>query len=279
MLHYSEAHLDTLGLCYFLALRRREATLFPEFKVLVLDDVMHSVDAKHRVRFASLIKSEFADHQVLIVTHDRIFYDRIRQLFGNAGFNYLSLNAWDIDRGPVCGDPSTDLDRIISEEHRLTKSAEELSSAGGRLFEWLLRQLTERLEIAIPARFVRRHDIGSMWPPLAAKLKRQRYFTEIHTVLVDSLIANGWVRNETGAHYNEPESPVDPDEVRTFAALLAGLYHATWCGDCGSFIKKQSDEDWRCDCNHTAYCKTKEAPPLASADIHSGTGQAVPEDV
>jgi energy-coupling factor transporter ATP-binding protein EcfA2 len=253
LLHYSEAHLDTLGLCYFLALRRREADRFPEFKVLVLDDVLHSVDARHRTRFASLIKSEFADHQVLVVTHDRIFYDRLRHTFGTAGFNYIALNAWDIDRGPVRGDPSTDLDRILSEEDRLSKSAEELSGAGGRLFEWLLRQLTERLEIAIPARFIRRHDIGNMWPALALKLRRQRYFRESHATLADDLDANGWVRNELGAHYNEPESPVDPQEVRTFAGLLAGLYVATYCNTCGTFIKKYAEHDWRCDCGANGF--------------------------
>ena len=41
LLYYSKFHLDTLGLCYFLALRRREANHFPDFKLLVLDDVVH----------------------------------------------------------------------------------------------------------------------------------------------------------------------------------------------------------------------------------------------
>jgi hypothetical protein len=51
--YFSESHLDTLGLCYFLSLRRREADLNPDFKLLVLDDVLHSVDADHRRRIAS----------------------------------------------------------------------------------------------------------------------------------------------------------------------------------------------------------------------------------
>ncbi len=73
LLHYSDSHLDTLGLCYFLAVRKYEAERNPGFKVLVLDDVLHSVDADHRARFATLLKREFSDHQIIITTHDRHF--------------------------------------------------------------------------------------------------------------------------------------------------------------------------------------------------------------
>jgi energy-coupling factor transporter ATP-binding protein EcfA2 len=257
LLHYSESHLDTLGLCYFLALRRREADKQPGFKVLVLDDVMHSVDSRHRGRFAVLLKEKFGDHQIILTTHDRIFYDRVRQTFGTGGYNYLVLTGWDIERGPVRGDASTDLDRVLDEQSRLTRSAEELSAASGRLFEWLLRQLTERLEVAIPARFTRRNDIGSMWPPLAKKMKSQRHFQASYPTLVDDLVGNGWVRNELGAHYNEPEAPVDPEEVRQFAEHLATLYTATYCSGCSSFIKKLGDHDWRCDCGDRGYCTAR----------------------
>ena len=40
--YFSESHLDTLGLCYFFALRKREAQKTPEFRLMVLDDVMHA---------------------------------------------------------------------------------------------------------------------------------------------------------------------------------------------------------------------------------------------
>jgi hypothetical protein len=161
----------------------------------------------------------------------------------------------------VRGDASTDLDRVLDEQSRLTRSAEELSAASGRLFEWLLRQLTERLEVAIPARFTRRHDIGSMWPPLVKKLKSQRHFQAAYPTLVDDLVGNGWVRNELGAHYNEPEAPVDPDEVRQFARHLATLYKATYCSECSSFIKKLGDHDWRCDGGHRGYCTARGSAP------------------
>ncbi|GAG43805.1 unnamed protein product, partial [marine sediment metagenome] len=160
LLHYSESHLDTLGLCYFLAIRKRESQQNPNFKLLVLDDVLYSVDAQHRSRFANLLKDNFNDHQILITTHDPVFYDKLRQTLGGNEVEYVRLTNWDIERGPTLGDPSTDLDRIVSEQQRQTKSTEELSGAGGRFMEMLLMRLTERLLINVPAKFESRYTIN-----------------------------------------------------------------------------------------------------------------------
>ena len=61
------------------------------FKVLVLDDVLHSVDAAHRGRIATLLKSEFADHQIVLVTHDKFFYERVRSVSARTAINTLPL--------------------------------------------------------------------------------------------------------------------------------------------------------------------------------------------
>jgi hypothetical protein len=253
LLYYSESHLDTLGLCYFLALRRREANLFPDFKLLVLDDVVHSVDSPHRERLARLLSENFADHQIIITMHDRLFYERVRAVLGTSGVSYLSLLDWDIERGPIRGDASTDLDRICVPQVRETKSPEELAAAGGRFFEFLLRELTEALEVAIPARFKRRNDIGTMWPPTAKKLRKNKEFQARHPGLVEQLDANKWVRNEIGAHHNEAEAPVDPSETRRYAELLAQLHGAVHCQGCRSLIEKHGDNDWRCRCGELRY--------------------------
>ena len=253
LLHYSESHLDTLGLCYFLAVRRREAAQNERFKVLILDDVLHSVDADHRDRIAKLLKREFTDHQIIIATHDWHFFERLRAALGTNDFKYLAVTDWDIERGPITSDPSTDLDRILSKEQRETKGHEELVGAGGRLFEWMLKQLTERLEVAVRARFERKQDIGNLWPPLCSKLRRHASFTGAHPTLAGDLSNSTWVRNACGAHHNETASAVTPGEVREFADLLAALYSATHCDDCGAFNAKKDNDDWRCDCATITY--------------------------
>lgn len=255
LLHYSESHLDTLSLCYFFALRRHEADMRPLFKMLVLDDVMHSVDADHRARIAEVLKEEFSDHQIVITTHDIHFFDALRRELGANGYHYLRINNWDLERGPVLGDPLTDFDRIMVAEEREKLGQETLAAAGGRFFEWLLKETTEALDVAIPARFKRGHDLGNLWPPLAAKLRRQKGFVAAHDGLVEALEQNSWVRNNCGAHFNDDPVPPTPEEVRAFAAMLASLYEALHCPNCRKFIGRQQNDDWRCVCGNQAYPK------------------------
>src|SRR4029077_3187753 len=103
-------------------------------------------------------------------------------------------------------------------------------------------------QVSIPARFSREHDIGSMWPSLAAKLRQQRGFTALYPTLVTDLERNGWVRNACGAHYNETASAPSQPEVQEFAALLAKLHSAMWCPTCREFIRRGDHDAWICSC-------------------------------
>lgn len=254
--YYSESHLDTLGLCFFLAIRKLEIEGAQLFKLLLIDDVLHSVDAEHRTRLAQLLKNHFADHQIVLVTHDKNFYERLKATLGG-GYKYVAISSWDIDTGPHLSDPSTDLDRVLDPATREGKSHEELAAAGGRFFEWLLKELTEKLQVSIVARFTHGHDIGSMWPPLAAKLDKNKGFSTAHPGLVKRLNDNSWVRNKIGAHHNEQESPVTPKEVTEFLDALAELYKATTCAEekCGTAIEasKTNRDVWRCGCSKLQY--------------------------
>jgi len=116
----------------------------------------------------------------------------------------------------------------------------------------MTKQLDERLDVAVVARFERSPDLGLLWPPLAKKLRSSRAFMEAHPRVVSDLDENAWVRNAVGAHSNEEASAVTPDEVREFAGGLANLYVANHCG-CGSFISKQRDGNWRCDCARLSF--------------------------
>lgn len=220
---------------------------------------MHSVDADHRDRIARLLKEKFSDHQIVIVTHDSIFYQRLRSIFGS-NYEYVYFTNWSLEGGPVRIQASTDIDRITSAQMRNTMAQDELAGACGRFGEWLFMQLDERLQVAVQARFSRPHDLGSLWPPLAAKLKKQGSF-ESKKGIVDRIDGSQWVRNKVGAHYNEPESPVTPAEVRELAEALNDLFGATFCQDCGNTIAKVDDKTWHCECGLLKYAPAAETAP------------------
>lgn len=92
--YYSEAHLDTLGLCVYLALARRSGDA-----IVVLDDVLTSVDEEHLERIIQLLTEEAAHlGQLIITTHSRPWYERVRS---GSGMNaqVIRLGDWNLARG------------------------------------------------------------------------------------------------------------------------------------------------------------------------------------
>ena len=253
LLHLSESHLDTLGLCYFLAIRRKQADNNPGFKLMVLDDVMHSVDAHHRRRVVDLLKENFNDHQLIITTHDQVFYRILGQIFEHDEIKKHKFGSWSLERGPLLADSNTDIDRITIPEIRNNKSVEELATAAGRFLEDVLKKLTDRLQINIQARFETKYTIGDLWPRLAEKLKKRRTFTDQHGDLATRIDNNVWIRNEVGAHQNEEAAPPTDEEVREFAEMLSNLYNATYCPGCRNYIKRQENGDWSCKCRSLTF--------------------------
>lgn len=96
----SEGHLDSLGLCIFLAFVRRFNGDWP---LLVLDDVVASVDAAHKARVARLLFEEFGDHQLFVTTHDGRWFNEIRRVQGELGITNvqnLVIEDWSLENGP-----------------------------------------------------------------------------------------------------------------------------------------------------------------------------------
>ena len=64
----SEGHRNSLGLCIFLAMAKREAATD---QPLFLDDVVVSLDRNHRGMVAEIPTRELSGRQVIMLTHDR----------------------------------------------------------------------------------------------------------------------------------------------------------------------------------------------------------------
>lgn len=75
---HSEGHQDTLGICLFLALAEHVAG--GSLPLILLDDVLMSVDAEHRRAVAELLKNELPSTQLIITTHDRVWARQLRSV-------------------------------------------------------------------------------------------------------------------------------------------------------------------------------------------------------
>jgi predicted ATPase len=94
--YYSEAHLDTLGLCVYLALAKQAGK---QDRIIVLDDVLTSVDDAHLSRIVDLIDEE-ADSlgHLIITTHSQAWVDKVRTATGLQP-DLIELQPWTLSNG------------------------------------------------------------------------------------------------------------------------------------------------------------------------------------
>jgi hypothetical protein len=96
----SESQLNALGLVFFLA----RLKIDPQpWRTVVLDDVVNSFDSDHRAGLARLLDEEFAEWQVLLLTHDRVFADVVQGVAGG-GWRYREIVQWTPAGGLVFAD-------------------------------------------------------------------------------------------------------------------------------------------------------------------------------
>ncbi len=93
---YSEAHLDTLGLCIYLAMAKNADA---EAGIVVLDDVLGSLDDLHLQRVVDLLAAE-APHlgHLIITTPSRRWFEQMRAS-STLNADLIELQPWGLVRG------------------------------------------------------------------------------------------------------------------------------------------------------------------------------------
>jgi hypothetical protein len=92
----SEAHLNSLGICLFLA-SAKHFNQANEF--LVLDDVVTSFDIGHRRPLARLMCDKFANTQFLLFTHEELWFDLLKKDLPGGKWVFKELTKWTKDEG------------------------------------------------------------------------------------------------------------------------------------------------------------------------------------
>lgn len=152
---HSEGHQDSMGICLFLALTERLTA--GVIDLVMLDDVMMSVDADHRRALAGLLATAFPHRQLVITTHDRSWEGQLRTegvVRSRFSFHFAD---WDVEAGPRVTeeenlwsqiDEDLAADNIPGAAHKLRRGAEDfLSHASDRLGAPVRYQLSGRVEL------------------------------------------------------------------------------------------------------------------------------------
>jgi energy-coupling factor transporter ATP-binding protein EcfA2 len=251
---YSESHLDTLSICILIALAKR----YNEGNtILLLDDIILSVDDRHLDRFIELLHEE-ADHfsQILITTHYRPWRDRYRTHRGPSGkVHFIELRPWTKEGGITLQNGRVQIQELeLSLNDKSYFDRQAIASKSGILLENLLDYLTDIYEYHLPKRKNQKYTLGEMIDTLQAKYLKNIKAVHISTSktetehyllpVVEDLKKLLFIRNQVGAHFNLDDHASD-DDVRLFGRKTLDLGEILVCKQTGQLPLTKSGDHWK----------------------------------
>ena len=181
---HSEGHQDSMGVCLFLALS--EYLNVGLIDLIVLDDVVMSVDSGHRRAFCDVLVKNFGNKQFVITTHDTAWANQLKCAGVITGKQMLKFSNWDVDSGPTV-DYEADLWGRIQED--LAK--DDVSSAAAKLrrgMEEFTRYVCHNLRAKVVYTLDDAGDLGGFLPAAIGEYKELLGKAKV--------AANSWNRNE-----------------------------------------------------------------------------------
>jgi hypothetical protein len=250
--YFSESHLDTLGICIFLALSEKYVA---EDDIVALDDVLTSVDAEHLQRTLEVygaVASQF--NHLVFTTHYRKIMNLYRFNRVSADVETLVLGNWSLDGGIkiVRAEVEVSLLTELVEESPIDRQA--IASKCGILLESIFDYLTFKYGCPI-----RRKNTGyTLNELLGAILGRSRLcnvlevdkctineagevvVAESHSLrsLLREILNVCSVRNDVGCHFKFEAGDITDAEVKGFAEKTLELAGLLICPDNGDFPNK-----------------------------------------
>ena len=239
----SEANLDLLALLFFVAIAQESAKR-GQARIIVLDDVLQSVDSTVRVEFMSYLLQEMSDWQIFITVHDRMWREQVRNLFVRLGHHHTekAIHDWSFETGPILKDGTIHFSRDLAESIR-SGSTTQIAWSAGHTLERMCDNLSHTLPISIKRRRDDKYTLGDLWPGVRKILRK----TECQQ-LVDLVDRHVDLRNLLGAHPNEWAAAASRTEVRVFGDSVLALVDTVYCADCREWIVMRKANFWTCRC-------------------------------
>jgi len=233
----SEGHLDSLGLCIFLGFVKK---FNAGCSLIVLDDVVSTVDAKHRENICKLLLEEFRDKQLIITTHDEVWYKQLRafqRAYGIEGdFKNLVITNWHVENGPTIMPYKIRWERIQEKIGSGDKTG--AGNDGRQYLEWLLKHICEVTNAPVPVNNWQGGMVSGILPHAKKRLeylikedefkaKISKTFQDLETtILMGNLLS----------HNNMLAETVSIEEVNRFCESVHNLHNTFLCPNCGHFV-------------------------------------------
>jgi energy-coupling factor transporter ATP-binding protein EcfA2 len=237
--YFSDSHLDTLGLCVFLALAELDA---PEDKLLVLDDVLGSMDEPHVDRIIEMIYDVIAKFRHCVVTtHYGPWRHKYRWgWLKNGQCQFVELSRWSLHKGISHSRSIPEAERLRTLLQDASPDHQAICAKSGVILEAILDFLTQLYECSVPRRAGGHYTLGDLLPAIDSKLRKALRVEHRHEDASGSvayqprtlephlteLIRIAQVRNVTGCHFNALSFDLLDNDAIAFGTEVLALTDA-----------------------------------------------------
>lgn len=251
----SESHINCLGLAFFLASVK---AFNKENEFFVLDDVISSFDSTHRTRFIRLLINKFCDYQIILLTHEKDFFDIASSEAKRKNWLITSLS-WTAEKGTSFETPLVDLRTKIEEKFK-AKNIDGLGNDIRRYAERQLKQIAYNLEAGLAFRFNDKNEERMMNELLSAVQGsvNKKSPSDLKTKNnIDSLLASPILIGNKTSHDNTFKENINDLEV--FWEDVKKLIKTFYCSEdkCKTFVAMKNYDTVksmiRCNCGSVSY--------------------------
>lgn len=256
--YYSDAHLDTLGICMFLALAKH---FNDNNTIIVLDDVVTSSDEAHKERFLNMLHDE-ADNfcHMVVTTHYRPWRDFYHIGGGPANkMQFIDLIHWTKETGIRHAKSKLMIDELKTLKDNITvNNRHNIANTTGILLEGILYQLALKYRLQVPCQPLPTFGLKILFDSLSKYKKHLKTVQHIYDgtkieleikPLIEKLENMSFVRNQVGSHWNIDGSLLADTKVKEFAEHTISLCETLTCSICGNLPNRnRSGSYWQCQC-------------------------------
>jgi energy-coupling factor transporter ATP-binding protein EcfA2 len=255
--YYSQSHLDTLGLCVFLALSAMDQ---PDETILALDDILTSVDEPHVDRLIEMLCAEATKFRhCIITTHYRPWKEKLRWGWLKTGqLHFVELTKWTLSDGVTTIRTLPDVTRLRELLNESPPDPQLICSKAGVILEAALNFLTEQYQCSVPRKPGGDYTLGDLLPNVKTNLRKALrvevldkdengdpiYRTVALGPILDELARISQTRNIFGCHFNALSFSLLSSDAVLFGQQVVLLMDTLTDGENGWPKNKNSGSYW-----------------------------------
>lgn len=268
---HSEGHQDSMGICLFFALSEKISN--SRLNLVLLDDVVMSIDIDHRKNFCKLLKEQFPQKQFIITTHDYIWRKELESQGVVIKKNIIHFKTWNIEHGPYVEIGSNIWDAINSHLDKGEKN--EAIGLMRYYMEEFFSDICAKYKLKVPYSTSGRWSLEEVLSPVNAyyrqaiksakdsaisfkkSIDRIEFYEKSYINAYNKLQVERWTINPS-THFTAWAQSLSIDELKQTCAAVKEFCAIFECPNCKSFITINFDinlipQNICCDCGDYSF--------------------------